>query len=327
MGGGIGDGNLFRTYNGGNYSTGGGHFGLRHYKDSANPIESAESVFKEHAERIRTSKEERLQLNSLKEDIHRALSNEFVIKKVNVIGSITKDTQIKKQNGNDIDIMIVLDENAHGQWLVQENGPRNSLEKAKKVLQNEPKFRNVEMHVDRNVVTLETGNSKADVLLAFPSSDGGQRIADTYGKQKWIKTNPRLTTRLFTDLDKQRNNKVSELTREVKHWNQRNGGYLSSHHIEWMVYDYFKKNKSKDGDNSSRVNTREFFERIPWYMKRHMRDPLYEEKVDSYLSDNKRKKIISNSQKSTKILRKAEKEVRKGNTENSNRLYREFLGE
>jgi len=136
-----------------------------------------------------------------------------------------------------------------------------------------------------------------------------------------------ISSRLFNNLDKKHDNKLSELTMEVKNWNQKNGGYLTSHHIDCMTYDYFRNNKPKNGENSNKVNAREFFERIPWYLKRHVRDPVYGEKADSYLTDDRRRDVISNSKKSTKILRQAEKQARNGNEVESNRLYREFLGE
>ena len=46
-------------------------------------------------------------------------------------------------------------------------------------------------------------------------------------------------------MDRKNDNKLSELTMVVKEWNQRNGGHLTSHHIECMTYDYFLKNKPK----------------------------------------------------------------------------------
>ena len=327
MGGGGGKGNLFRTYKGGGYSLGGFSYGLSHSKESKKSNMSAESIFDAHVRKIRVSKNERLHLDNLKNEISESLSQDMKVKKVNVIGSTAKNTQIKNRRGNDIDIMVELDEKEHGAWLKQENGARNALEKIKRTLQKDPRFKDVEMHVDRNVVTVEVGNQKADVMPSFARKDGGHVIPDTSGEQKWIKTNPRLSSRLFKNLDKKNNNKLSELTMEVKNWNQRNGGNLTSHHIDCMTYDYFRNNKPKDGENSHKVNTREFFERIPWYLKRHVKDPVYGERADSYLTDRKRREVIADSQRSTKILRQAEKKARKGDEIGSNKLYREFLGE
>lgn len=327
MGSGGGTGNLFRTYKGGGYSQGGFSTELSYSKESKKSNESVESIFDDHVRRIRVSKNERLHLDDLKNEISESLSHDMKVKRVNVIGSTAKNTQIKNRKGNDIDIMVELDEKEHGEWLKQENGPRNAFEKVKRTLQKDPRFKNVEMHVDRNVVTVEVGNQKADVILSFPIKDGGHVIPDTSGGQKWIKTNPRLSSRLFNNLDEKHDHKLSELTMEVKDWNQRNGGHLTSHHIDCMTYDYFRNNKPKDGENSHKVNTREFFERIPWYLKRHVKDPVYGERADNYLSDGRRREIIANSQKSTKKLRQAEKKARNGDGEESNRLYREFLGE
>lgn len=327
MGGGGGTGNLFRTYKNGGYSQRGFSSGLSYSKESKKSNESAESIFDAHVRRIRVSKNERLHLDGLKNEISESLSRDMKVRRVNVIGSTAKNTQIKNSKGNDIDIMVELDEKEHGEWLKQENGPRNSLEKIKRTLQKDPRFKNVKMHVDRNVVTVEVGNQKADVMPSFLRKDGGHVIPDTSGEQKWIKTNPRLSSRLFKNLDEKYDNKLSELTMEVKSWNQKNGGYLTSHHIDCMTYDYFRKNKPKDGENSHKVNTREFFERIPWNLKRHVRDPVYGERADRYLTDIRRREVIANSKKSTKILRQAEKKARNGDEVESNRLYREFLGE
>lgn len=327
MGGGGGTGKLFRTYKDGWYSHGGFSSGLSYSKESKNCNESAETIFDDHIRKIRVSEKERFHLESLKNKIGESLSQDMNVKRVNVVGSIAKNTQIKNINGNDIDIMVEIDDKEHGKWLRQEKGPRNSLDKIKRTLQKDPTFKNVEMHVDRNVVTVEVGNQKADVIPSFQIEDGGHVIPDTSGEQKWIKTNPRLSSRLFNNLDKKHDKKLSELTMVVKNWNQKNGKYLTSHHIECMTYDYFIKNKPSEGENSQRVNTREFFERIPWYLKRHAKDPVYGERADSYLTDDKRRKVIANSQKSTKILRVAEENARKGNELESNSLYTEFLGE
>ncbi len=327
MGGGGGSGNLFRTYKGGGYSNAGFSSGLSFSNKSKKSNLSAENIFEAHIEKIRVSKDERLHLDDLKNEISESLSRDMKVKKVNVIGSTAKNTQIKNKRGNDIDIMVELDEQEHGDWLKQENGSRNSLEMFKRTLQKDPKFRNVEMHIDRNVVTVEVGNLKADVIPSFPTGDGGHLIPDTSGEKKFIKTNPRLSSRLFKNLDRKNDNKLSELTMVVKEWNQRNGGHLTSHHIECMTYDYFLKNKPKDGENSHKVNIREFFERIPWNLKRHVKDPVYGERADIYLNERKKKRVIANSQKSTKILRKAENRARKGDEMESSKLYREFLGE
>jgi predicted nucleotidyltransferase len=327
MGGGGGSGSLFRTYKGGTYSQGGFSKKTFYSKESQKPNDSAEEILNRHIQSIRVSSNERLNLNDLKNEISDSLSQEMRINRINVIGSTAKNTQIKNQKGNDIDILIELDEKEHGEWLKQENGARNCLEKVKRVMQNDPRFKNVEMHVDRNVVTVEIGNKKADVIPSFPSNDGGHLIPYTSGQQSWIKTNPKLSSRLFKNLDKKYDNKLSELTMEVKSWNQRNGGLLKSHHIECMTYDYFTNNKSENGENSRKVNTREFFERMRWYLKRHVKDPIYRERADTYLSDENRLKVIANSKKSTKILRQAEKEARNGNEEECTRLYKEFIGE
>ena len=326
MGGSGGTGHLFRTYKGGGYSQGGFSSVISHSKESKKSNDSVNNIFDVHIRKIRVSNNERFHLNNLKNEISESLSQDMKVKKVSVIGSTAKNTQIKKRSGNDIDIMVELDEKEHGEWLEQENGPRNALEKTKRTLQKDPRFKNVEMHIDRNVVTVEVRNQKADVIPSFARNDGGHAIPDTSGEQKWIKTNPRLSNRLFKNLDKKNDNKLSELAMMVKNWNQRNGGYLTSHHIDCMTYDYFKSNNPKDGENSHKVNIGEFFERIPWYLKRHVRDPVYGEKADGYLTDEKRRKVIANSQKSTKILRQAEKKARKGDEIESNKLYREFLG-
>lgn len=326
MGGGGGYGHLTRSYSGGYFSGPGFSRGLFHSAKYDMSNESADKIFETHANNIKASNDEKFHLNGLKDDINDALSKELKIRKINVIGSTTKNTQVKNRKGNDIDIMVELDEKEHGEWLRQDNGTRNSLEKVKRVLQKDPRFKNVEMHVDRNVVTVEVGNQKADIIPSFPDGNGANRIPDT-SKQKWISTNPRLSTRLYKAEDKRNNYKLSELSREIKYWNQKNGGHLSSHHIDCMAYDYFKRNKPKDGENTLRVNTKEFLERMPWYLKRHVRDSVSGERADTYLTDAKRQQVISNAQESNKILRNAEKEAKRGNTRESDRLYRDFLGE
>lgn len=327
MGGGGGSGHLTRTYRGGRVSLPG--FGHKTIvpTNSGSIRNSIDAITERHLFKIEVPGPQSLRLGNLKDQISDALSKDFGIEKVSVIGSVAKGTQIKNKRGNDIDTLFVLDKKQHGAWLNQEGGHRICLERIKRALQKDPRFRNVELRVDRNVVTAYLGNERVDIIPAFENPKGGYYIPDTYGKGGWIESNPRLEARLFRNLDSKYNGNVIKMTKIVKDWNQRNGANLSSNHINCMVYDFFRYNKPKDGENSHKANVREFYERMPEYLRHHVKDPVYGNPSDSYLGDKERRGAIGKAQKSANLLKKMDDEAMQGHQNQSEEHYRKFLGE
>jgi predicted nucleotidyltransferase len=326
MGSGGGYGNFFRTYKGGSFSQRGFNTKLNTPVISDPLNKHIENLFSDRIKKIHVSDYEQYHLDDVKNKISAALSKDMTVSGINVIGSTAKNTQIKNGNGNDIDIMVELDREEYNSWMDTPNGSSNCLIKIKRALQKNFNDPDIQIRIDRNVVTVDFGYIKADVIPAFSDNENGYLIPDTVDKPHWVKTNPKIMARVFNNLDKRNHNQLSKLTMLVKDWNKRNGNILKSFHIESMTYDYFANNKPKDGDNSLKTNTREFFERMPYYLRRGVKEPVYNEDVAAYLNSDKKREVVKKIQKCNELLRKGERAARKGNETETSENYSKFLG-
>ena len=99
MGGGGGSGHLTRTYRGGRVSLPG--FGHKTIvpTNSGSIRNSIDAITERHLFKIEVPGPQSLRLGNLKDQISDALSKDFGIEKVSVIGSVAKGTQIKNKRG------------------------------------------------------------------------------------------------------------------------------------------------------------------------------------------------------------------------------------
>lgn len=266
---------------------------------SSQPLESKLHQYKENLpleeREIKTILEHRNQ-------IEQSLKNELNITEVHIIGSYARGTMIESKEGNDIDVIFVLDPKQHGQWLEQQNGPNNCLVAVKHSLENDPKYNGSDIKIDRNVVVVTTKDgSKIDVIPAFKHEKGGYKIPDTYAGQKWIHTDPRKFKRVMESIDKRHNGRVSEVVKIVKGWNESNGKVLTSYHIETMIYDYYK---SKPNNNSPlNEDVRGVFRELPWRIRGSTHDPIIpENRVDAYLTSSKKTEASVKAQRANNNL-------------------------
>jgi len=131
-------------------------------------------------------------LNEKRQLIESILAESFTIDNKHIFGSYARGTMVENPEGNDIDIMFVLNESKHGEWLHQENGSSNCLSGIKKKLMDNPSLKNIEISIDKNTVTVKFPDIKLDIVPAFRDAEGGYRIPNTTGDQSWIRTNPRM---------------------------------------------------------------------------------------------------------------------------------------
>lgn len=324
MGGGGGRGEFSRHFRGGLISSPG--FGKVLYKPPGN--EAVTNAINDIIERklisITIPVDQTHRLERLKEITKSALEKNMDIVSINVVGSIAKGTQIKKKEGNDVDLEVILNKDKYGEWLNNENGTIYALEKTKDALKSDPRFRAIKVRVDRNAVTAILGGLKVDVVPVFEHSNGGVLVSDTHTR-KWLRSDPRRSKRILEIIDSRNENKVVPLIRILKDWNQKNGRKLNSVTIEAMAEHYFVNDKPKNGENSNRANVHEFFSKFPYYLQNGISDQLFDQRVDTYLNEKDRDKLISRAQRTSEKIDKAERAARDGNVGESTRLYREAL--
>lgn len=325
MGGGGGRGELSRHYGGGAISSPGFEPTTTLHPSQEETTRAIDGVIEEHVVRLAPPARQVRELGDLKSAVQSTLSRELAIQGVNVVGSVAKGTQIDRPGGNDIDVEFVLDRGRHGDWLTQANGPRNCLTKVRDVVASDPRFSQVEVGVDRNTVTARVGNSKVDIIPAFRHPEGGVLIPDTTGEQRWIRTSPRTSKRILEEKDRRWAGQVTHLLKIAKDWNERNCTGLSSTHLEAMVEGHFDR-KPQNGENSSRANVHEFFARLPWYLQESAHEPVYQQRVDAYLSSDDRTQAISKASRTASHIEEAEKLARRANNSDSAaEAYREAL--
>jgi hypothetical protein len=325
MGGGGGRGELTRHYEDGSVSSRG--FESRHVipPNHDETTGAIDAVIEEHVQRLDPPARQLRELGDLKRAIQASLSRELAVDATNVVGSVAKGTQIDRPEGNDIDVEFVLNPISHGDWLTQDNGPRNCLTNVRSILSSDPQFSHIELRVDRNTVTARIGQSRVDIIPAFRHPDGGVLIPDTTGSLGWVRTNPRMSKRILQEKDRRWGGQVSQTLKIAKEWSMKNGGHLTSTHIEAMVEAHFDR-KSQNGENSSRANVHEFFARLPWYVQRSSYEPVYGQRVDTYLSSEDRSRVIARASRVGTRVNRAERAAQGAdNSDAAAEAYRELL--
>jgi hypothetical protein len=85
----------------------------------------------------------------------------------------------------------------------------------------------------RVAVKLDFSDIVADVVPCLPRQGGGFLMPD--GSGAWRATNPPVHTRLMSEADEAKDQRLKPLVKLMKAWNIANGHHLSSIHVELMV--------------------------------------------------------------------------------------------
>lgn len=275
------------------------------------------------------------------------LREDMTVEDSQLIGSFTRDTVVGPlDRDTDADVMIVLDANEHRQWIEQENGPRNCLRAVKRRIENDPRFSQTEVKIDRNVVQVKYHDSTVEVVPAFrysqvpgaehpkenPSifedASDGYAVPDTHDST-WRGTNPRKYKQRFEARNQAYNGKVSGLTRSMKKWADNNNVPVRGYTMEMMVYNYFE-DKAKTGEpvpDSHESLTRDFVEDLPSRVKQDTREPIYDEVVDNDMSTEDKQRTSQRASKLRDKLREAHRLKEQGRTEEAKEKLNDAFGE
>ncbi|MDB2247378.1 CBASS oligonucleotide cyclase [Halorubrum ezzemoulense] len=286
--------------------------------------QAAEEVCEEEADDTAVSEQEGEQVAERREQIRETLDESLDIEEQHIFGSLTRGTLVGPLDENsDTDVMYVLDRDEHGTWLTDENGPQNCLQNIKHHLENDPRYDNADISIDRNVVAVQFNEFTVEVAPAFRQS-GDYVIPDTYsGGRSWVRTNPRQYKQQFEAVDRNRNGNVSKLARLAKAYNERTGKQVSSYHMEVMAYDYARTRPQTDESLDELVDG--FFEQLPRRLSSGTHDPATGQQIDDGMSREKREAAISDAKQAKEKLQRAERLKQAGETEKAERLYREVI--
>jgi hypothetical protein len=278
--------------------------GIWNHSTSDKPKEddkTIESKFKSYISKLKIKDKKIHDIKERREIIEEVLSQELDITEKHIIGR-------------------------HGDWISQPNGPMNCLQSIKRIIKNDPRFKNSEVHIDKNAVTIKYKDFSIDVVPAFKDPSGGYKIPDTSEKQSWKRTNPRMFKKIINATDRVNNGRVSKIVKIVKGWNESNGELLRSFHIENMVYTHFK-NQSKVETRSLTKDVENFFSRLSLYIQNPSKEPVYGERIDTSLTPKQRDAAIRKAQAAKDKIENAKELKDKGKVEESVNEYKKILGE
>lgn len=263
-------------------------------------------------------------IDERRERLEEVLDDELDVEDSHQFGSHTRGTMVGPLDENsDTDIMVVLDEDVHGQWTADENGARNCLQAVKRTL--EKRYPNSEVSIDRNVVAVKFHDFTAEVAPAFKRGDG-YVIPDTYSEgRSWVKTNPRQYKQQFDAVDQARAGRLQKVARVAKKFNDNHGQPVSSYHMEVMAYHYVRTHSDKNASTEELVEG--FMEQLPQRISNGTREPVYGDRVDAHMDREERREAIKAARQARKQVWRANRLRRQGNTEAAEEAYSDAIGE
>jgi len=325
--------------------------------DSDSPREAEEEIeesHQEHAENTKITDRQGRNMEERKETVVGHLEDDgFHVKESSIYGSVLQGTATRPlDDETDVDILVVLDEEEHGEWAKDGKGTQNALRAVKRTLQK--KYPNHGVYIDQSVVAVEFSDFKIEVTPAFeysaahnpeepgdPATVGGLElpfhpggrddpnqgyvIPDTYGEESWTGTNPRKFQSMYNAVNKNHNGKLQQVAVTAKKWNEKNGKPVSSFHMVNMAYRYFQEDAPANVSTTEHMHR--FFRRLPDYMQSETREPVYQERLDKGMSSEEKRKAAKKAYNDQEKLREAKKLQERGKTEEAKEKYREVYGD
>jgi hypothetical protein len=226
---------------------------------------------------------------------------------------------------SDADVMFVLSDEERKRYKNGKDGARNVLRRFKRAIENDPRYANTEVSIDRNVVAVKYHDVTMEVTPAFRDGSGGYHIPDTYQEgRSWVQTNPRQYKNEFQASNEARGGRVEKLARIAKAYNDRRGKPVSSYHMEVMAYQY-ARTQAKDEPMDKLVDG--FFERLPSKVRHGTREPVYGDLIDENIPRKKKRGAIKTAKKDRKHIRRAKKLKEEGKPEEAEKEYQKVLGD
>lgn len=197
-----------------------------------------------------------------------------------LIGSYDRDTMPRYLNRGDVDVMVILDGDTHGDWLCA-NGTAYALQKFQRVLA--PAYTDTPCNVDRNCVTLRFVQFRLDVVPAFSINDGSYRIPDTH-RREWLPTQPKQFKELITTINGNMNGTFVPLVKMIKAWNaQWTTTRIRSFHLECMIAHACAQYRQRYTYHSLMPVV---FNGLASYLAGAIYDPISRDRLDGYLDNN-----------------------------------------
>ncbi|WP_211206026.1 SMODS domain-containing nucleotidyltransferase [Halomicrobium katesii] len=130
-----------------------------------------EESHQEYAEDAQITDKQAKDMQERRENVVDNLKDEGLsIEEDHIYGSVMQGTMTGPLDEDcDVDVLVVLDADEHGQWATSRNGPQNALRAVKRRLKR--KYPNQEVRIDRNVVAVKFSDFTVEVTPAFRYND------------------------------------------------------------------------------------------------------------------------------------------------------------
>jgi hypothetical protein len=293
-------------------------------RDNEADVNEVEEACEEQAEETKVPEREGKTVAERRDRLREVLEERFDITDEHIIGSLTRGTLVGPLSpDSDTDVMFVLDEDEHGDWVSDENGARNCLRQIKRAIQNDPRYQNTDVRIDRNVVAVEFSDFTVEIAPGFKRGDD-YVIPDTYqGGRSWVRTNPRRYKQIFEATNEASGGNLQKLARLAKKYNEGTGKNVSSYHMELMAYDYMRNRPADDRSFDEHVGA--FFEQLPERVSSGTYNPSTQQRIDRGMSHDKRREAISDAKAAREKVQRANRLKQSGNEEKAKELYEEVL--
>lgn len=285
-----------------------------------------EDACEEHADSHEITDRQGEQIDEHREGLEEILEEGLDVIESHQYGSHSRGTMTGPiTEDSDADVMFVLSDEEHQQYMQDEDGARDLLRRVKHIIQGDSRYSNTEVSIDRNVVAVNYHDVTIEVTPAFRDGSGGYHIPDTYQKgQSWVRTNPRQYKNMFEASNEARGGRPRKLARMAKDYNQRNGRPVSSYHMEIMAYQH-TRTRSEDAPMDELVDS--FFERLPSKIRQGTQEPVYGDRVDANMPVEQRREAVETTRTARNHIHRAKELKEQGKVQEAKEEYRKVLGD
>ena len=261
--------------------------------------------FEDYASNLNVTDKQEESVSTCRGNVVKTLKSELSLhpQESKLIGSYDRDTNIRYLAENDVDVMVILHYGKNKEWD-NPAGTSASLNKFKEILS--ASYKDTEMRIDRNCVTMKLSKFSFDVVPAFRLDSGSYKIPDTH-RRLWLPTNPVAFAEKITAVNKSMGGTFIPLIKMVKGWNRDNAFLIRSFHLECMLYEHYKT-YTKGYTYNSTLNV--FFSKLPLFLSGACYDPITGDRLDEYLDSDsqvtKRQIAVTRASIAAEISKKAE---------------------
>lgn len=174
------------------------------------------------------------------------------------VGSYGRGTAINETS--DLDMIFILPPEVFTRFnSYASNGQSALLQEVKNEILKT--YSQTDVGADGQVVVVDLGDMKIEVVPAFENGDGSFKYPDSNDNGSWKTTNPRPEISAVNELNAKKGKNLKPLSKMVRAWKNTTGAPMGGLLIDTLAYDFLKDNKDYDQDTFSNYHflVRDFF--------------------------------------------------------------------